>query len=90
METYISGHCSLRGRVLFVNASERRPEADAYTVEARAGDYDKWRAALLSGAQVTSTDYYIRDSHFGTGYAVKLPSERPLPPMEPAARNHSY
>jgi hypothetical protein len=131
METYISGHPSLKDRVMFVNASEGRPEAafrivndskrdwayiqylvrsgyyvrtraDADTVEARAGDYSRWRAALISSAQVISTDYYVPDTRFGTGYVVKLPggqpgrwnvlllpSERPLPPTEPASRNGS-
>jgi len=120
METYSSGHPSLKGRVMFVNASEGRPEAafrivnepkrdwayiqylvrsgyyvrtraDADTVEARAGDYSRWQAALISGAQIISTDYYVPDSRFGTGYVVKMPSrwnilllpnERPLLAIE--------
>jgi hypothetical protein len=132
METYIGSHPSLKGRVMFVNASEGRPEAafrivnepkrdwayiqylvrsgyyvrtraDADTVGARAGDYSRWRAALISGAQIISTDYYVTESRFGTGYVVKLPggqpgcwnilllpNERPLPPLEPASRNSSY
>jgi len=124
METYISGHPSLKGRVMFANASEGRPEAafrivnepkkdwayiqylvrsgyyvrtraDADTKEARTRDYTRWRAALISGAQVISTDYYVPDARLGTGYSVKLPGgqpgrwnilllpgERPLPPLE--------
>jgi hypothetical protein len=129
METYIGGHPSLKGRVMFVNAPEGRPEAafrivndakkdwdyiqylvrsgyyvrtraDADTKEARAGDYSRWRAALISGAQVISTDYYVPDARLGTGYVVKLPGgqpgrwnilllpgERPLPPMETTSQN---
>jgi hypothetical protein len=132
LEAYIGGHPSLKGRILFVNAPEGRPEAafrivnepkrdwayiqylvrsgyyvrtraDADTVEARAGDYSRWRAALISGAQIISTDYYVPDTRFGTGYAIKLPggqpgrwnilllpNDRPLPPTEPASRNGSY
>jgi len=124
METYIGGHPSLKGRLMFVNASEGRPEAafrivnepkkdwayiqylvrtgyyvrtraDADTKEARAVDYSRWRAALISGAQVISTDYYVPDARLGTGYSVKLPGgqpgrwntlllpgERPLPSLE--------
>jgi hypothetical protein len=129
METYIGGHPSLKGRAMFVNAPEGRPEAafrivndakkdwayiqylvrsgyyvrtraDADTKEARAGDYSRWRAALISGAQVISTDYYVPDARLGTGYVVKLPGgqpgrwnvlllpgERPLPAMETTSPN---
>ena len=72
-----------------------RTRADADTVEARKGDWSRWRAALISGAQVISTDYYVPDPRFKTGYFVKLPgatparwntlllpAERPLPPTE--------
>jgi hypothetical protein len=120
METYIEGHPSLKGRVMFVNANEGHAEAairivnepkadwpyiqylvragyfvrtraDADTVEARKGDYTRWQAALNSGAQVISTDYYVPNPSFGTGYQVHLnarwnilllPPERPLPPIE--------
>ncbi len=124
LETYVRGHPSLKGRVMFVNADEGRPEAafrivnepkqdwayiqylvrsgyyvrtraDADTVEARKNDYTRWRAALISGAQVISTDYYVPDPKLNTGYQVSLPggspgrwnilllpSDRPLPPVE--------
>jgi hypothetical protein len=117
MATYIGGHASLKGRMMFVNAAEGQPEAafrivnepkqdwayiqylvrsgyyvrtraDADMVEARAGDYSRWRAALISGAQVISTDYYVPDSRLGTGYFVKLPGGQPgrwnvlLPPND--------
>jgi len=120
LDTYVAGHPSLRGRVMFVNQTEGHPEAafrivneaqtdwayiqylvrsgyyvrtraDADTVEARKGDYSRWRAALISGAQVISTDYYLANPKFGTGYSVSLPARwnslllpatRPLPPVE--------
>ena len=106
METYIQGHPSLRGRVMFVNAAEGRPEAafrvvndpidsfhyirklvrdgylvrtraDADTSEARQGDYTRMRAAFESGAHFVSTDYYIPNPDFGTGYRVRIPGNRP-------------
>ena len=102
METYVEGHASLRGRVMFVNADEGRPEAafrivndpvqnlrhiqylvrsgyfvrtraDADTVEARKNDYGRWKAALASGAQVITTDYYKPDPAVGSEYSVRLP-----------------
>jgi hypothetical protein len=120
LETYIEGHPSLQGRVIFVNATEGRPEAafrivnepiqdwayiqylvrsgyyvrtraDADTMEARRGDYTRFRDALVSGAQVISTDYYVPDPKLGTNYVVKLaptwnplllPEARPLPRIE--------
>jgi hypothetical protein len=72
-----------------------RTRADADTVEARKNDYSRWRAALISGAQVISTDYYRPDSALKTDYHVELPGGvpglwnplllpalRPLPPLE--------
>ncbi len=121
LDTYVEGHPSLSGRVMFVNQTEGHPEsafrivneaqtdwayiqylvrsgyyvrtrADADTVEARKGDYSRFRWALISGAQVISTDYYVANPKFGTGYKVSLPARwnalvmpgmRPLPPVEP-------
>lgn len=124
LATYIAGHPSLRGRVMFVNQTEGHPEAafrivneaqrdwayiqylvrtgyivrtraDADTAEARRGDYGRFRSALISAAQVISTDYYVADPRLGTGYVVKLPGTgagrwnalllpavRPLPQLE--------
>ena len=72
-----------------------RTRADADTVEARKGDYSRWKAALASGAQIISTDYYEPDPKIGSTYHVRLPgrgpgrwntlllpSSRPLPPLE--------
>ena len=124
LNTYVAGHPSLGGRVMFVNQDEGHAEAafrivndpnkdwayiqylvrsgyyvrtraDADTMEARKGDWSRWRLALISGAQVISTDYYVPDPRFKTGYFVKLPGgtpgrwntlllpqERPLPAPE--------
>ncbi|MDE0110408.1 MAG: phosphatidylinositol-specific phospholipase C1-like protein [Bryobacterales bacterium] len=106
LDTYLQGHSSLRGRVMFVNAMEGRPEAafrivnspnedfqyiqrlvragylvrtraDANTQEARQGDYRRMEAAFDSGAQFISTDYYLPNPEFGTGYQVRLPGGGP-------------
>lgn len=52
-----------------------RTRADANTIEARTGDYSRWEAALRSGAQIISTDYYRADARAAsddgwTDYAV--------------------
>ena len=50
-----------------------RTRADANTREARLGDYQRMKAAFDSGAQFISTDYYVPNPAFGTGYQVRLP-----------------
>ena len=47
-----------------------RTRADADTREARSGDTSRRDAALASGAQAISTDYYLPVSRFGTNYVV--------------------
>ncbi len=72
-----------------------RTRADADTRNARAGDYSQYEAALASGAHFISTDYYVPNPDFGTGYQIELPCgcaaqwnplmlpvERPLPALE--------
>jgi hypothetical protein len=58
-----------------------RTMADAGTVEARTGDESRKNAALASGAQIASTDYYRPDARAGspgwTSYRVKLPGGGP-------------
>jgi len=51
-----------------------RTRADAGTWEARKGDYTRLDAALASGAQYISTDYYVPDERFQTGFQVSLPN----------------
>ncbi|MCB1694208.1 MAG: phosphatidylinositol-specific phospholipase C1-like protein [Pseudomonadales bacterium] len=50
-----------------------RTRADADTVEARSGDTSRLEAALASGAQIISTDYYVPDERLDTGYVARLP-----------------
>ena len=48
-----------------------RTRADANTIEARRNLTDRKMAALESGAQAISTDYYIPSEHFDSPYLVK-------------------
>ena len=50
-----------------------RTRADAGTKEARRADYTRLEAALASGAQFISTDYYIATDKFGTDFKIQLP-----------------
>ncbi|XOV90418.1 MAG: phosphatidylinositol-specific phospholipase C1-like protein [Pseudomonadota bacterium] len=50
-----------------------RTRADADTREARVGDLARLQAALASGAQIISTDYYLPEPRFGHGFHVTLP-----------------
>ena len=69
-----------------------RTRADADTVEARHNDFTRQREALISGAQVISTDYYVPDLRISRQYrffqaarwnALQLPDTRPLPNLAP-------
>ena len=53
-----------------------RTRADADTVEARAGDYSRMRAAFNSGAHFISTDYYVPDERLEGDYRVRFPKGR--------------
>lgn len=50
-----------------------RTRADANTIEARSGDRNRLDAALASGAQYISTDYYQPRAEW-SDYAAKLPN----------------
>ncbi len=50
-----------------------RTRSDEPTAHARAGDTSMRDAALASGAQYVSTDFYREREEFGTGYVVVLP-----------------
>jgi hypothetical protein len=51
-----------------------RTRTDANTAEARTGDFAKARAAMASGAQAVSTDYYPgAPDPLGLGFVVTLP-----------------
>jgi hypothetical protein len=43
-----------------------RTRSDAGSVESRANNYDTWNAALRSGAQIISTDYYKADERWSS------------------------
>ncbi len=49
-----------------------RTRSDANTNEARNNDYSMFEAAKSSGAQIISTDYYLPDTLFGTGFHIEL------------------
>ena len=51
-----------------------RTRADADTVEARNGSTKRREKAFSSGAQIISTDYYVEDPRFSSGYQVSLPA----------------
>jgi hypothetical protein len=49
-----------------------RTRADADTQEARKNDYNRFAAAKSSGAQIISTDYYLKSTLFPSEYSVKF------------------
>jgi hypothetical protein len=109
--TYMQGHPSLKGRVLFADAEPGTPEAaihilnnakkdqaaikdlvqkgyiirtraDSDTQEARRNDKSSFEAAMQSGAQIISTDYYRPSTHFKSDYVISFPGGkyfRPVP-----------
>jgi hypothetical protein len=99
LNAYITGHPSLKGRLLFADAEPGTPEAaihimndakkdqeaiqelvkkgyiirtrsDSDTKEARENDKSRFIAAENSGAQIITTDYYRKSSHFVSGYSI--------------------
>ncbi|QXU40329.1 phosphatidylinositol-specific phospholipase C1-like protein [Pedobacter sp. D749] len=97
--TYIQGHPSLKGRVLFANAEPGTPEAgfmirnnpkdeqipelvkkgylirtraDSDAKQARKNDWSDFEAACKSGAQIITTDYYKKSTHFKSDYAISF------------------
>ena len=51
-----------------------RTRTDADTVQARSGDTTMRDAALASGAQILSSDYYFNEKASWTGYSVNFPN----------------
>lgn len=49
-----------------------RTRADANTTEARNNDKSQFEAACASGAQIITTDYYEKSTHFPSVYEVKF------------------
>ena len=49
-----------------------RTRADSDTQEARANDKSSFNAAMQSGAQIISTDYYKKSGHFKSEYEISF------------------
>ena len=49
-----------------------RTRADSDTQEARANDRSSFEAALQSGAQIITTDYYKKSTHFNSDYQISF------------------
>ncbi len=49
-----------------------RTRADADTQQARTNDYSDFEAAKSSGAQIITTDYYRKSTHFKSDYIVSF------------------
>jgi hypothetical protein len=49
-----------------------RTRADSDTQEARANDRTSFEAALQSGAQIITTDYYQKSTHFNSDYEISF------------------
>jgi Phosphoinositide phospholipase C, Ca2+-dependent len=49
-----------------------RTRADADTKEARTNDYSRFKAAQASGAQIISTDYYVKSTLFPSEFIVSF------------------
>lgn len=63
-----------------------RTRSDIETWEARADDRSRADAALCSGAQIVSTDFFQPGNNFGTSYHVRLPDNASIR-MSPAFSN---
>ena len=50
-----------------------RTRADSDTQEARANDKSSFNAAMQSGAQIITTDYYQKSTHFKSDYVISFP-----------------
>jgi len=49
-----------------------RTRADSDTEQARANDKSNFIAACNSGAQIITTDYYLKSTHFRSDYVVNF------------------
>jgi hypothetical protein len=49
-----------------------RTRADSDTREARLNDRGSFEAACISGAQIITTDYYLKSTHFKSDYSVSF------------------
>ncbi len=53
-----------------------RTRADANTMEARNGDYSRFKAAVNSGANVISTDYYVKELSPNGDFEIQFDNEK--------------
>lgn len=53
-----------------------RTRADADTQQARKNDKSNFMAACNSGAQIITTDYYLKSTHFKSDYVVSFPGDK--------------
>jgi Phosphoinositide phospholipase C, Ca2+-dependent len=53
-----------------------RTRADADTREARTNDYTRFKAAMASGAQIISTDYYVKTTLFPSDFVVSFEGKK--------------
>lgn len=53
-----------------------RTRADSDTQEARANDKSAFQAAMQSGAQIITTDYYRKSTHFQSDYSISFDGNR--------------
>jgi hypothetical protein len=53
-----------------------RTRADSNTREARENDKSNFEAACRSGAQIITTDYYLKSTHFDSDYRVYFEGEK--------------
>jgi len=60
-----------------------RTRADADTREARLNDKTDFIAACNSGAQIITTDYYLKSTHFKSDYVVNFDGESKYVRMNP-------
>jgi hypothetical protein len=51
-----------------------RTRADSDTKEARENDKSSFNAAMQSGAQIISTDYYKKSEYFKSDYVIRFPA----------------
>ena len=65
-----------------------RTRADANTLEARKNDYSMFEAAKKSGAQIITTDYYMRSTFFPSHYKVIFENGKYVRKNELAAANN--
>ena len=63
-----------------------RTRADADTKEARMNDKTDFMAACNSGAQIITTDYYKKSTHFRSDYIVSFDGENKYVRLNPVKK----